>query len=55
MIGKIKDGSFYRALKAQKGANLKRLEETVAENEAHDMMKREDALYRLLGRRSKTD
>ncbi|MBV9219521.1 MAG: hypothetical protein JOY94_08900, partial [Methylobacteriaceae bacterium] len=51
MIGKIKDGSFYRALKAQKSANLKHLEETMAENDRHEMMKREDALYRLLGRR----
>jgi ketol-acid reductoisomerase len=54
MIGKIKDGSFYRALKAQKSANLKHLEETVAENEGHEMMQREDALYRLLGRRGGT-
>jgi len=51
MIGKIKDGSFYRALKAQKSANLKHLEETVRENDAHEMMQREDALYHLLGRR----
>jgi ketol-acid reductoisomerase len=55
MIGKIKDGSFYRALKAQKSANLKHLEETVAENDRHEMMEREEALYRLLGRRGKTD
>ena len=55
MIGKIKDGSFYRALKAQKTANLKQLEETVAENDSHDMIKREDALYRLLGRRGRAD
>ena len=51
IIGDIKDGSFYKALKAQKRANLSQVEETKAANSAHEMMSREDGLYRLLGRR----
>ena len=51
IIGDIKDGSFYKALKAQKRANLSQVEETKAANSAHEMMAREDGLYRLLGRR----
>lgn len=53
IIGNIKDGSFYKALKAQKRANLNQVEDTKAANNAHEMMKREDGLYRLLGRRPK--
>lgn len=53
VIGNIKDGSFYKALKAQKRANLNQVEDTKAANSAHEMMKREDGLYRLLGRRPK--
>ena len=53
IIGKIRDGSFYKALKAQKRANLNQVEDTKAANSAHEMMKREDGLYRLLGRRPK--
>jgi ketol-acid reductoisomerase len=52
MIGKIKDGSFYKALKSQKQANLKQVEEVMAENATHEMIKREHALYRILGRRA---
>jgi ketol-acid reductoisomerase len=55
VIGNIKDGSFYKALKAQKRANLNQVEDTKAANSAHEMMKREDGLYRLLGRRPKGD
>lgn len=51
MIGDIKDGSFYKALKAQKRANLSQVEETKAANSTHEMMAREDGLYRVLGRR----
>jgi ketol-acid reductoisomerase len=51
IIGDIKDGSFYKALKAQKRVNLSQVEETKAANSAHEMMSREDDLYRLLGRR----
>jgi ketol-acid reductoisomerase len=51
IIGDIKNGSFYKALKAQKRANLSQVEETKAANSAHEMMAREDGLYRLLGRR----
>jgi ketol-acid reductoisomerase len=51
MIGKIKDGSFYKALKAQKQANLKQVEEVMAENNTHEMIKREHVLYQILGRR----
>jgi ketol-acid reductoisomerase len=51
IIGDIKDGSFYKALKAQKRANLNQVEETKVANSAHEMMSREDGLYRLLGRR----
>jgi ketol-acid reductoisomerase len=54
MIERIKDGSFYRALKSQKQANLKQVEDVMAENDAHEMIAREDALYRLLGRRPNT-
>ena len=53
VIGNIKDGSFYKALKAQKRANLNQVEDTKAANSAHEMMKREEGLYRLLGRRPK--
>jgi ketol-acid reductoisomerase len=53
VIANIKDGSFYKALKAQKRANLNQVEETKAANSAHEMMEREDGLYRLLGRRPK--
>lgn len=52
MIGNIKDGSFYKALKAQKRKNLSEVENTKAENAKHEMLVREDALYRLLGRRT---
>ncbi len=53
VIGDIRNGSFYKALKAQKRANLSQVEETKAENGRHEMMKHEDGLYRLLGRRPK--
>jgi ketol-acid reductoisomerase len=52
MIGKIKDGSFYKALKSQKQANLKQVEEVMAENATHELIKREHALYQILGRRA---
>ena len=51
MLANIKDGSFYKALKAQKRKNLSAVEDTKAENASHEMMTREEALYRLLGRR----
>ncbi len=51
MLSNIKDGSFYRALKAQKQANLRAVDEVMAENDAHEMMRREHRLYQLLGRR----
>jgi ketol-acid reductoisomerase len=52
MIGKIKDGSFYKALKSQKQANLRQIEDVMAENDAHEMIKREHELYQILGRRA---
>jgi ketol-acid reductoisomerase len=55
IIGDIKDGSFYKALKAQKQANLRQVDEVKASNSAHEMLKREDELYRILGRRPKPD
>ncbi|MCI0431545.1 MAG: ketol-acid reductoisomerase [Rhodospirillales bacterium] len=53
MIGNIKDGSFAEALKAQRRANLKALEEVKAKNSAHVMMQKEHELYQILGRRPK--
>jgi ketol-acid reductoisomerase len=53
IIGDIKDGSFYQALKAQKQANLRQVDEVKAVNGEHEMLKREDGLYQLLGRRPK--
>jgi ketol-acid reductoisomerase len=55
IIGKIRDGSFYRALKSQKQANLKRVQEVMEENDTHDMIKREHNLYQILGRRPRPD
>ena len=55
IIGDIKDGSFYQALKAQKQANLRQVDEVKAVNGEHEMLKREDGLYQLLGRRPKQD
>ena len=55
MLANIKDGSFIRALKAEKAANRKAVEAVWEDNDAHDMMKREHALYRLLGRRPADD
>ncbi len=54
IIGDIKNGSFYKALKSQKHANLRQVEDVKATNEAHEMMKHENGLYRLLGRRPKS-
>lgn len=51
MLANIKDGSFYRALKEQKRANLRKLEEVRAQNDSHEMIRREHRLYQLLGRR----
>lgn len=51
MLSNIRDGSFHRELKAQKQANLNKLDEVMAENDAHEMIQREHALYQLLGRR----
>ena len=53
IIADIKNGSFYKALRAEKRANLRQVEETKAQNSEHEMLKREDGLYRILGRRPK--
>ncbi len=53
MIENIRNGSFYEALKAQKKANLNKVEETKAENAQHDLLKHEHKLYQILGRRPK--
>jgi ketol-acid reductoisomerase len=55
IIADIKNGSFYKALKAQKRANLSQVDETKAENSRHSMIEREDRLYQILGRRPKVD
>jgi ketol-acid reductoisomerase len=55
IIGDIKDGSFYQALKAQKQSNLRQVDEVKSVNGEHEMLKREDGLYQLLGRRPKQD
>jgi ketol-acid reductoisomerase len=55
IIGDIKNGAFYEALKAQKQANLRQVDEVKASNSGHEMLKREDRLYQILGRRPKQD
>ena len=52
MLAAIRDGSFIRALKAEKTRGRKLVDEAWRANNAHDMVKREHALYRLLGRRA---
>lgn len=51
MIANIKDGSFIEALKAERGKNRPKIDEVWAENNQHELIKREHALYQLLGRR----
>ena len=53
MLGNIKDGSFIKALKAEKGKNKKAIEEVWKDNNTHELIKKEHALYQLLGRRPK--
>ena len=53
MIANIKDGSFIRALKAERDKNQKAIDQTWAENNAEEMIKKEHELYQLLGRRPK--
>ncbi len=53
MIARIKDGSFIRALKAERQKNRTAVEEVWQDNNAHDLVRREHELYRLLGRRPK--
>ncbi len=53
MLANIKDGSFIRALKAEKAKNQKAIGEVWKDNNAHELVKREHALYQLLGRRPK--
>jgi ketol-acid reductoisomerase len=51
MIANIKDGSFFKALKAQRQANLRAVDDVLAKNSEHEMMKTEQEVYELLGRR----
>jgi ketol-acid reductoisomerase len=52
MIANIRNGSFMKALREQKRANMRAVEATTQENDAHPMMIEEEKLYRFLGRRS---
>ncbi|MBM3584722.1 MAG: ketol-acid reductoisomerase [Alphaproteobacteria bacterium] len=52
MIANIRNGSFMKALREQKRANMRAVETTTQENDAHPMMIEEEKLYRFLGRRS---
>ncbi len=51
MIANIKNGSFMKALREQRRANMRAVEGVKAENDSHAMMIEEDKLYRFLGRR----
>ncbi len=53
MIANIKDGSFIRALKAERQKNRPAVEAVWQENNDHDLVRREHDLYQLLGRREK--
>ncbi len=53
MLANIKDGSFIKALKAEKAKNQKAIEEVWKDNNSHELIKKEHALYQLLGRRPK--
>ena len=53
MLAAIKDGSFIRALKADKAQNRTQVDAAWRANNAHDLVRREHALYQLLGRRAK--
>ena len=53
MLAAIKDGGFIRAFRAEKARNRKAIEQVWKDNRAHELAKREHALYRLLGRRPK--
>jgi ketol-acid reductoisomerase len=53
MIANIKDGSFMKALREQRRANMRAVDGTKAENDTHPMMVEEEKLYRFLGRRPK--
>jgi len=53
MLANIKDGSFIKALKAEREKNNKQIEQVWAENNAHELIKKEHELYQLLGRRPK--
>ena len=53
MIANIRDGSFIRALKAERHKNRRAVETVWQENDAHELVRREHELYKLLGRRGK--
>lgn len=53
MIANIRDGSFMKALREQRRANMRAVEGVKQENGAHAMMVEEDKLYQFLGRRTK--
>ena len=53
MLANIKDGSFIKALKEERNKNLRQVDEVWKDNNDHELVKREHALYQLLGRRGK--
>ena len=53
MLANIKDGSFIKALKEERNKNLRQVDEVWKDNNEHELVKREHALYQLLGRRGK--
>jgi ketol-acid reductoisomerase len=53
IIENIRNGSFMKALREQRRANMRAVEATRRENDADPMMAAEDTLYRFLGRRPK--
>ena len=53
ILANIRDGSFIRALKAEKARNQKAIETVWNDNNGHELVQREHELYQLLGRRPK--
>ncbi len=51
IIGRIKDGSFYKAYREERTKNMKTLDTVWKEMENNDMMDAEDRVFKLLGRR----